>query len=375
VIYVFTTCALNYFPNARILARSVRQHLPDAQLVFCLTDVAPDAFDATLEGFDEDWRLEDLRPQIPDLEQWIFRHDVMELATAAKPFVLSALLEREDCEGVLFFDPDCELHSACPGIIDSLRTYAITLTPHTCLPHTEEDWVFFEMNQLKVGAFNLGFFGVKNGEEGRAFAHWWRHRLQSYCVIDEPRHLFTDQKWIDLVPGYFSSVSVLRDPTYNVARWNTFQRKVTRGADGTVRVDGRPLDFIHFSGFLKKGAYVRGLYDERSSEWCEDIAVLDALSEDYAERLSADQARPELSAPWGFGKYDDATPIPPAHRAAFRADPTLAMDFPNPFAAADALTLRIDGVPEAPAQFEAPEAPPDRKSRKTLGRLLKKLFA
>ncbi|TMV09057.1 hypothetical protein FGK63_08030 [Ruegeria sediminis] len=358
MIYVFTTCALNYFPNARILAHSLRKYLPEARTVFCITDVPPPGFDAVEEGFDEYWTLEDLRPQIPDLEQWVFRHDVMELATAAKPFVLSALLEREDCDAVLFFDPDCELHSALPEIQKSVRDHSITLTPHSCIPHTVEPWVFFELNQLKVGAFNLGFFGVKNDEEGRTFAHWWRHRLKNYCVIDESRHLFTDQKWIDLVPSYFSSVNVLRSPTYNVARWNSFQRKITRGIEGTVLVDGQPLDFIHYSGFLKKGTYVRGLYDSKSAEWCEDLQVMDELSESYAERLAEDQARPELSAAFGFGTYDDGTPIPADHRDAFRKWPSLQRDFANPFAAGAELRKKI-------AQLQATAGgKPKRKSGK-----------
>ncbi len=264
--YAFTSCALNYFPNAKILASSVRKHMPDAKIVFCLTDVEPKGFDPTKEGFDEYWRMEDLRPQIPNLEQWIFRHDVMELATAVKPFVLSALLERDDCDSVLFFDPDCELHSPCSEIRQSVSENSITLTPHCTKPHTEDELVFFELNQLKVGAFNLGFFGVRNDEEGRQFAHWWRHRLKNYCIIDESRHLFTDQKWIDLVPSYFSSLNVLRSPTYNVARWNTYQRKVEKSDDGTILVDGNPLNFIHYSGFLKKGSYVKGLYDVKSEE-------------------------------------------------------------------------------------------------------------
>ena len=59
MICVFTTCALNYFPNAGILARSVHWHMPDAPLEFCLTDLASEGIDAAQEGFGEGWRLED----------------------------------------------------------------------------------------------------------------------------------------------------------------------------------------------------------------------------------------------------------------------------------------------------------------------------
>ncbi|MEM8792817.1 MAG: hypothetical protein AAGE80_14445 [Pseudomonadota bacterium] len=324
------------------MAQSVRKHMPDARTVICVTDRPPAGFDAIREGFDEYWTLDDLKPQIEALDRWVFRHDVMELATAAKPFVLHALLEREDCDGVLFFDPDCELHTSCEKVRRSVREHSISLTPHSCLPHEFEPWVFFELNQLKVGAFNLGFFGVRNDNEGRSFAAWWRHRLRNYCVIDEQRHLFTDQKWIDLVPSYFSSVNILRGSTYNVARWNTFQRKVSRADDGGVLVDGAPLDFIHYSGFFKTGEYVRGLYDRRSEPWCEDRDVLDELTRDYAKRLAPDQAREEFSAPWQYGFYDDGVEIPRSHRDAYRNQPELADAFPNPFRAGPDLRERID---------------------------------
>lgn len=259
----------------------------------------------------------------------------MELATAVKGFVLSQLLARDDCDAALFFDPDCELHSDVEQILTSLKSHDIVLTPHTSLPHLNADWIKFEINQHRVGVFNLGFFAVANTVDGREFAAWWWDRLKLHCIIDPARHLFTDQKWIDLVPCYFDRVAVLRSPTMNLARWNTFQRVVTLNNNGQVLVDGHPLDFIHYSGFLKIGSQNRGLYDILSKPWVSDIKVLDDLTEKYAERLHPLQSRPECSAEWGYSSYGNGMEIPIAHRRALKARPALWRHFSDPFEGSD----------------------------------------
>jgi glycosyltransferase involved in cell wall biosynthesis len=59
--------------------------------------------------------------------------------------------------------------------------------------------------------------------------------------------MFTDQRWIDLVPSLFEH-HILKDPGYNVAYWNLHERDVAWTGDGFV-VNGRPLTFFHFSGY------------------------------------------------------------------------------------------------------------------------------
>jgi hypothetical protein len=295
----------------------------------------------------------------------------MELATAVKGFVLADLLNRPDCDAVLFFDPDCEVYSNCQTILDAVSRHSIVLTPHANIPHVTDPWVFFELNTHRVGVFNGGFLAVRADEEGKAFAQWWRHRLTEYCLIDDKRRLFTDQKWLDLVPCYFDNVKVLRQPTMNLARWNTFQRKVAQTADGTVLVDDAPADFIHFSGFLKKGGYVRGLYDASSEKWCDDLGTLDALSEAYAERLAPLQARAECSREWGYGKYVDGVAIPDDHRRKYHQDRRLRKAFPNPFEGGERLRKELTGPETAPS----PQAvePQRTRRRSLLSKLLRRV--
>jgi hypothetical protein len=316
--YVYTSCALNFLPAAKVLFRSVSDHLPAARKVLALADRVPKDFDFRAEGADELFTLEDLRDEFPSLEAWTFRHNVMELSTAVKPFVLERLLERRDCETVLFLDCDCVLFSPLERVFQAFEQSSILLTPHACMPHLRKEWFFFELNPLKVGVFNLGFLGIRNDDTGRRLARWWKERLKYYCFIDHDLGVFTDQKWMNLIPCYFDDMQVLRQSTLNVARWNTFQRQLTRDAGGQIQVDGKPVDFIHFSGFYKIGGYVKGLYDARTAPYCQNVQLLDELSRWYARELEADTKRDVCRAPWAFALYTNGEAITDEQRASFR---------------------------------------------------------
>lgn len=358
--YIFTTCALNYYPNARLLAASAKAHLGDIKTVLMLADTYPGDLDFGDSDFDEVWPISELEQDLPNHMAWVFGHSVMELATAIKGFALKKLLDRKDCNSVLFLDPDCEIHSDLTVVYDQLYYKDIVLTPHCSLPHNRDEWVRFELNQHRVGAFNLGFLGVRNSAEGKKFADWWWHRLQRHCVIDAERHLFTDQKWIDLVPSYFDHVGVIRRPTLNLARWNTFQREVTRDESGAVFVDGLPLDFAHFSGFLKIGSQNLGMYDVASEPWVNDKSVLDGLSLNYAERLNEYQQKEACRKDWSLAYYRDGKKIQDAHRRVYKMTPALQSRFPKPLEGGDdflaALESRLNPAGASVSTSEKPQA-------------------
>lgn len=330
MLYVFTTCALNFVPCAKLLAESVKRHLPQARFVITLTDDTPDGFRLEDEGFDEALYLEDFADDLGNPRGWAFSHTIMELATALKPFVAAKLMEREDCDAVMFFDADCVLYDRLEQMCAAVQTHSLVLTPHASLLHENADWIFFERNPLKVGTFNLGYFGLQNNETGRAIASWWRFRLRDHCLIDPEQGLFTDQKWIDLLPSYTDDIKVLREPVYNVARWNTFQRTITKEGERYF-VDGEPLQFIHFSGFYKVGPYVRGLYDRSSEPYVKNIEVLQALSLWYSSELDRVRTQGIYGAPWPLGYYGNGEEIPEADRRRYRASQELQNRFPDPF--------------------------------------------
>jgi hypothetical protein len=330
--YIFTTAARNFLPCAKALLKSVREHIPEAKTVFILTDEWTGDTPLQDEGFDEAYTVREFIESegIGDLG-WVFRHDIMELATAVKPLVAKKLLARPDTEWVMFFDPDCVLFDGLPDIQEAISKKSIVVTPHQTEMRPDDKWIFFERNPLKVGTFNLGYFGVSATDTGKRFADWWWERLKLYCTADVENGLFTDQKWVEFVPSYTDDYAVMRHGRHNFARWNSFQRKISRDSDGNILIDGDPAGFIHFSGFYKIGQYVQGLYDLSSERYVDDIHVLNELSRWYANHIYEDQIREELLIPWSFGHYSNGEPVEPAHRSLFRSDKCFMEIYNDPF--------------------------------------------
>lgn len=352
-LYAFTSAACNYLPKVRLLVQSLKRHHPEIRLVLALSDRLPDPELLRGEAWDEIMPIETL--DIPDWQRWAFTHNIVELSTAIKPFVLRRLLDRPDCGGVLYFDPDMVLFSRLDDLIDRLATSDVLLTPHQNKPETGLAQVIEnEISSLKHGTYNLGFIGVRASETGRKFARWWSERSYYFCQDDIPNGLFTDQRWIDLAPALFDGVEILRSSRFNVAPWNITTRIFSGNLAKGFLVDGEALGFYHFTGF-DSGAHhiVVGTY-------CgENPSVLELVNW-YQQSTSGLRNDPLSGQPWAFGRFSDGTPINRAHRLIFRSRPDLQRRFPDPFAASEsdddfAAWCRGKGKAEYPGLLPEPK--------------------
>ena len=209
MLHFFTSAAINYIPKVRLLLDSIREFHPEAKIHLALADERP-ANLALDEMFDSVWSPADL--SIENWKSWAFKHTIVELATAIKPFVLEKLLVN-DGDRVIYMDPDTVLYSRLDDVLQTLEHASIGLTPYQTTP--EDDWravVDNEICSLQHGIYNLGFVAVAATDAGRAFAAWWRERCYRLCIDDVPNGLFTDQRWVDLVPALFPEVAILRTP-------------------------------------------------------------------------------------------------------------------------------------------------------------------
>jgi hypothetical protein len=231
---------------------------------------------------------------------------------------------------VVYLDPDICVFSPLPEVAERLQADSIVLTPHLAAPESSLEGVLGnELTSLRFGTYNLGFLAVAASESGEAFARWWAERCYRFCRDEPAQGLFTDQRWIDLVPGLFEGVGVLRAPRLNVAAWNWNHRDIA-SVDGLYTVSGAPLGFYHFTGF-DSGDHQLML--EKYPQKREVIAKLmtsyrDALSE--ADRLFIDN-------PWSFGQFNNAATITDACRHCYRDDAVVQEKYPNPWDEADAL--------------------------------------
>lgn len=324
-IHVFTSAACNYVPKVRALVASIRRHQPDWRIHLALADECPTALDLAIEGFDEVHPVADLG--IPDCCGWTFCHGIVELSTAIKPFLLRQLLARADCRGVVYLDPDTVLFSSLEEVEEAIKVANIALTPHLTRPEPELEGVMDnEIAALKHGTYNLGFLAVAPTDVGLAFADWWADRCYHFCRDAIPQGLFTDQRWIDLVPGFFPGTAILRTSRLNVASWNVSTRRVTGCVPDDVRVDGEPLGFYHFTGFDS------GAHREMAWKHAADQPAVRALIDWYAAAIASFGCDALASVPWAFGRFADGTPVPAAARTVYRERVDLQQAFPDPFA-------------------------------------------
>lgn len=343
---IVTIVSNNYLHYARTLMQSVARHHPDAAR-YCVivdTDMAPSQ---QLAHEFEALPLSSLG--LPFGDEFMFQYTILELNTAVKPWALEHLLER-GYEQVLYIDPDIELYRPLDEVTAHLDGGAsVVLTPHMLAPY-DDDRNPTEREIRVAGTYNLGFCAIGEQVATRSFLRWWQGKLARDCVVDVSNGIFVDQSWIDLVPGLFDNVCVLRHPGYNVAYWNLSQRGVTQGEGGAL-VNGQPLAFFHYSGIDPQNPQPVSKHQNRHT--LDTVGpVARELMVDYCRRVVGNGQENYRALPYGYAKFSDGSPIPAHVRSRYRVSPGLRkvahgkpFDFPG-LARSKAFVgpARLDGI-------------------------------
>ena len=243
-VCIFTIASRNYLHYAKTLMQSVHEYCPDADLVVGLCDVRCER--TSNEDLFTCVELASL-DNIPELEKFMFRYTILELNTAIKPYIFEKLFERGYSK-VIYFDPDICVYSSLDRMLAQLESQEMLLTPHITR-FLDDGKRPSELDILVSGTYNLGYLGLRKSPQMSDFLHWWQAKLYEECVVDVARGIFVDQKWIDLAPGLFRNVSVVRNEGWNVANWNLNHRTLSRREDGKIFANEDELVFFHFSGF------------------------------------------------------------------------------------------------------------------------------
>lgn len=299
-----TIVCKNYLSYATTLAQSWRTHHPDHDFLIVLADSADGYVGARLPCGAE--VVEIARFGIPDLSRFIYRYWIMEFCTAVKPFVLADLFERRGYETVVYLDPDTWLFSPLHSVYDAFEDASILLTPHIRRPYFDEGHPS-DLSVLQSGTYNLGFIGLKNNGTTRRLLEWWMTKLRVDCVVDIARGLFVDQKWIDLVPGFFSDVAIIDDPGCNVAYWNLHERPLSRQGEQWF-ADGSPLRFFHFSGYSPFAPAVLSKHQNRHS--LEAMPAVRSLTDSYGQALLANGYEASITWPNAFATLRNGVEMP-----------------------------------------------------------------
>ncbi len=299
-----TIISKNYLAYARVLCNSFRTHHPDIQFVVLLVDRVDGYFDPGAESF-EFVTLEQL--SIPDLSRFCFQYTPIELNTAAKPYFLDWLFTEQGYQKVIYLDPDILICRRLDPLLAMLDTWSVVLTPHLTAPLPQDGRQPHELGILLAGTYNLGFLALRKGATASGLLAWWQERLYDKCRMALAEGMHVDQKWIDLVPGFFPDVSILREPGYNVAYWNLSHRTITQ-TDGDFLANGQPLYFFHFSGFDPNHPRRISKHDTRLTP--ETVGQAALLYAHYMTLLLAQGYREKKVWPYAYGYFDDGMPIP-----------------------------------------------------------------
>lgn len=321
---VATIVAKNYLAHARVLSRSLRAHNPDARMIVLVVDGVDGYIDPQKEPF-EMVKLDEL--SIKNLPALCFKYSILELATAVKPFLLEHIFDRFAAKKVIYLDPDIEVFNTLSPLEALLARHSILLIPHTTDPIEEDDCTPSEVTFLQSGAYNLGFIGLADTATTRSMLSWWQARCEKYCVSQPREGLFVDQKWVDLVPGMFGDVSIVRDPGYNVAYWNLHARQIA--LDSEPKVNGQPLRFFHFSGYDPDKPDVVSKHQTRFE--MKDIGAARTLFSLYGERLIAEGYREVKQFPYSHSQFQNAVSISPLIRQIYYGLGADGHRFGNPF--------------------------------------------
>jgi len=244
---IFTLCSNNYLAHAKILGDSVLEFASDTEFIIGLVDQYNPEIDYSLFSSFEIIKYDEIGFDF--FEDMLSKYNVIEFNTAVKPYFIEYLFKKYGVgTKVYYIDPDIKLYSNINYLNFLLHTHDILLTPN--LTEMPEDVDLGELASLRHGMFNLGFVGVKYSEEGLRFVTWWEKRLRNHCLIDKPRGIFVDQKWVDLAQLYFKNIHVIDHKGYNMAWWNLSERKLLKSENKYfVNNELIELVFFHFSGY------------------------------------------------------------------------------------------------------------------------------
>lgn len=308
----FTIASRNYLAYAMTLMQSVAAQYPDAPRYLILADRA--AADPALVDAPFATILAEALA-IPDFEAFAFRYTIMEFNTAIKPYSFAHLRRLHPDAGIVYLDPDILVTAPLVQVETAFAEGRLAvLTPHLLEP-IPDDRHPGERDMLMSGAYNCGFIAIGPHAQADRLIAWWAQRLEFGAFSDVAAGLFTDQKWVDLVPGLFPDIHILRDEGYNLAYWNLSQRPVSQRGPDWYAAEKR-LAFVHFSGVDIDRPAQFSKHQNRHTQ--ATIGELRPLYASYLARLAANGHVEHRAKPYAFGRFADGEAICEPVRAVYR---------------------------------------------------------
>ncbi|MCP3776378.1 hypothetical protein NLX71_24280 [Paenibacillus sp. MZ04-78.2] len=315
---VCTVTSASNLHRAKVMARSIKEHEPQAKVVVCLVEKNVHPL-AHFPYFDEVVLAKDLG--VPNFPKMIFKYTASEGTTAMKPYLLQYAMRRYADERVfLYLDTDMRVYHPLDELFETLEKHSILITPHALDQRGHND------DYLLAGTYNSGILAFARSEETERFLAWWGDRLYDYCYYDHK--YFADQTWLDFAPVYFNA-HIWRHPGYNMAAWNLIERNFTHIKNGYHYVNNRPLCLFHYSGLwghLQKT--IKECYPASSNPMYGLLAAYEQELKEMGRSKSKDIL-------WSYDFFSSNEFIEQATKQKYKDDPGKYQGMANPFEASN----------------------------------------
>jgi len=303
---VYTICNVAYLPRALALSESVldKAGLKVQIIIFDQKRELNLDYEHSVISWLEDY-------QIPMYKQLAFKYDILEFATSLRAWFAIYFLQSND--KVIYLDPDMLIYDNLNGILSDLDHYPIILTPHYTKPQNYND-VDSDLSIMKFGAFNLGFFALKNVQESFDFLTWLSHRCYHLCFAESQFGLHTDQKWVSIAPCFFPNIHISFNLGYNVAYWNMHERTLSKNDNKYYINEKFPLIFFHFSSYNE--SHPNNLSKMSSLQIDEQRIDIIELSNEYSTILKKYDLK-NIDKKYEFDYFSNGTIVTPTLRRAY----------------------------------------------------------
>lgn len=300
-----TIVSPNYLAYARTVSASYLAHHPDHRFfVLIVADHTEPAIFAT--GADRFTPISLHHIGLEDVRREAMKYDILELNTNVKPTFLKHLLAAYSLDKLVYLDPDIFVYAPLAPVFDALDEADAVLTPHITQPILD-DKEPSEQDFLYNGTYNLGFFAIRASDDGSRILDWWEKRCLGLGFSEGRTGLFVDQKWMNLLPGLFPKVSILRHPGLNMAFWSLHERALSQSPNGYVVNKTYSLCFFHFSGLTVDDPTQLSRNTNRFQ--LSDRPDLTKLFADYRANVIANRVPVLESISYGFSTLSDGTAI------------------------------------------------------------------
>lgn len=214
-----------YLGYYNVLYESFKKHSPGVkQILYFIGKNVPSRFD-----------------EVVDITQWFddtnSSYTPLERICSLRARVVLDAFEK-GYERVVFCGAKLEFFS-CPFDLIVFDENAV-VTPHILEPLPEDGKFPSNSTVSFSGHISTDLVAFKNCTEIIRFLNWQDRILQRRCKSSQ--HTYLDQSWLNFLPFFVDNVKILRDPRYNVAYWNYYQRQLPFDEMVCFQYSGLPLD-------------------------------------------------------------------------------------------------------------------------------------